>query len=200
MSYLTEYIAATLKAARETKGFSQRDLSKRTGVPQSHISNIENGAVDLRLSSLIELARVLGLELMLLPRKTVPAVRSIVRQGAQSTPAAGKAEQQARKELNRLQNALNNLPTNLLTDSELTEYRRQLRELEHFRLTDLATNALRDTHRALKDFAQRPDNTSALRNSFVNLRTVRNALAQGVSNKESDAVRPAYSLDEDDDG
>ncbi len=89
MSYLTEYIASTLKAARETKGFSQRELGKSAGVPQSHISKIENGAVDLRLSSLIGLARVLDLELMLVPRKAVPAVRSIIRQGAQNALAHG---------------------------------------------------------------------------------------------------------------
>jgi HTH-type transcriptional regulator / antitoxin HipB len=87
MSYATEHIAATLKAARESKGLSQRALSRQAGVPQGHISKVENGAVDLRLSSLIGLARVLDLELMLVPRKTVPAVRSIIRS---SEPAAGQ--------------------------------------------------------------------------------------------------------------
>ena len=75
MSYATEYIAETLKAAREAKGLSQRDLSSRAGVPQSHISKIESGVVDLRLSSLISLARVLDLELALVPRKIMPAVQ-----------------------------------------------------------------------------------------------------------------------------
>ena len=45
----------------------------------SHVSKIENGAVDLRVSSLAELARALDLELTLVRRKTVPAVRSITR-------------------------------------------------------------------------------------------------------------------------
>ena len=57
MSYATEHIAESLKAARERKGLSQRALSAKAGVPQSHISKIENGAVDLRLSSLVELAQ-----------------------------------------------------------------------------------------------------------------------------------------------
>lgn len=200
MNYSTEYIASTLKAARETKGFSQRELSKRAGVPQSHISNIENGAVDLRLSSLVALARALELEVMLVSRKTVSAVRSIVRQGAQSTPVASKGERKARKELTKLQNALDNLPTNLLSDNELGEFRRQLRELEHFRLTEIETNVLRNTHKALKSFAQRPEHTTVLRNAFRNLEMMRNALAHGVSNKEPASVRPAYNLDEDDDG
>jgi len=50
--------------------------------PRSHISKVEKGAVDLRLSSLIELARALDLEFMLVPRPVVPAVRSIIRSAA----------------------------------------------------------------------------------------------------------------------
>jgi transcriptional regulator with XRE-family HTH domain len=82
MNYVTEYIARALKEARESKGLSQRALSAKAGVPQSHISKIERGAVDLRLSSLIALARVLDLELALVPRKTAPLVQSIVRNNA----------------------------------------------------------------------------------------------------------------------
>jgi len=79
MGYAITHVTDQLKAARKERGLSQRALSKLAGVPQSHISKIENGTVDLRLSSLIELARVLGLELMLVPRKALPAVKSIVR-------------------------------------------------------------------------------------------------------------------------
>lgn len=79
MKYLNEQILKTLKAARQKKGLSQKALSAKSGVPQSHISKIENGGVDLRVSSLIALARVLDLELELVPRKTVPAIQSIVR-------------------------------------------------------------------------------------------------------------------------
>jgi len=79
MNYTITHITDKLKAARKAKGLSQRALSKLAGVPQSHISKIENGAVDLRLSSLIELARILGLEATLVPRKTLPAINSIVR-------------------------------------------------------------------------------------------------------------------------
>lgn len=83
MTYASEDIIDALKSARETKGLSQRALSTRTGVPQSHISKIENGSADIRLSSLIELARALELELRLVPRKAVPAVDSVVRSTAQ---------------------------------------------------------------------------------------------------------------------
>jgi len=79
MKYATEYIFNTLKAARKSKGLSQRELGKRSGIPQGHISKIEKNAVDIGLSSLIALARALDLELMLVPRTLLPAAKSIVR-------------------------------------------------------------------------------------------------------------------------
>ena len=79
MSYVTEQILESLREARVRKGFSQRELSARSGVPQSHISKIESGGVDLRMSSLIALARVLDLELLVAPKKSVPAIKSIIR-------------------------------------------------------------------------------------------------------------------------
>jgi HTH-type transcriptional regulator / antitoxin HipB len=75
-----EAIAAALKQARLAKGWSQRELGTRAHIPQSHISRIEAGAVDLQLSSLIELARTLELEVTLTPRAALPAVKSVVRQ------------------------------------------------------------------------------------------------------------------------
>ena len=79
MDYVTEQILASLKEARGRKGYSQRELSARSGVPQSHISKIESGGVDLRLSSLIAIARVLDLELFVAPKKSVPAIKSVIR-------------------------------------------------------------------------------------------------------------------------
>lgn len=79
MGYATEHILESLREARVRKGFSQRELSARSGVPQSHISKIESGSVDLRMSSLIALARVLDLELLIAPKKSVPAIKSIIR-------------------------------------------------------------------------------------------------------------------------
>ncbi len=78
MNYSTQYISQHLKETRESMGLSQRELSSRSGVPQSHISKIEGGNVDLRLSSLVAIARVLELELTLIPRKYLSAVNSIV--------------------------------------------------------------------------------------------------------------------------
>ena len=45
MTYENKDIIQTIKTAREAKGLSQRALSERIGVPQSHISKIENNSV-----------------------------------------------------------------------------------------------------------------------------------------------------------
>jgi len=79
MNYATEHIPRELKKAREEKGLSQRELAGKVGVPQGHISKTENCAVDLRPSSLVALARALDLELALVPRKFLPAVKSLTR-------------------------------------------------------------------------------------------------------------------------
>ena len=72
------HIAALLKEARIKKKLSQRALSLKTGVPQGHISKIENGEIDLQLSSLIEISRALDLELMLVPRSFVPTFKTLL--------------------------------------------------------------------------------------------------------------------------
>ena len=72
------HIGAELKTARRKKGLSQRALSLKTGIPQSHISKIENGAIDLQTSSLIEIARALDLEPMLVPRPLVNAFQALI--------------------------------------------------------------------------------------------------------------------------
>lgn len=79
MKYSLEETVKVLKAARLKKGLSQRELGDMAGMPQSHISKIENEAVDLKTSSLIELARVLDLEFMLVPRTLVPTVQGLQR-------------------------------------------------------------------------------------------------------------------------
>lgn len=95
MPYSVEPIAKEIKAARQAKRLSQRALSARTGLPQSHISRIENGAVDPQTSSLIELARALDLELMLVPRRLVPAVLGLQRSSAAQggAPAAYRVDE-----------------------------------------------------------------------------------------------------------
>ncbi|MFQ5533520.1 MAG: helix-turn-helix domain-containing protein [Sphingomonadales bacterium] len=202
MNYATEYIASTLKAARENKGLSQRELSAKSGVPQGHISKIENGAVDLRVSSLIALARILELELTLVPRKAVPAVKSIARSSARSTHGkSGQDLRLAHQELTRLQLTIGSLPKIALSTREVAQLQRQVRELQHFPLSRPDLEAIRTINQTLKAFRNNAGNLSAIRQSLSQIQSLRNALAHSSVNvPRIESVRPAYSLDEDDHG
>lgn len=68
-----------LKAARIAKDWKQSSLGEKLGLPQSHVSRIEQGSTDARLSTITEMARLLDQELLLVPRQLVPAIRLIIR-------------------------------------------------------------------------------------------------------------------------
>jgi HTH-type transcriptional regulator / antitoxin HipB len=65
--------------ARQARHWSQRELASRVGLPQVHISAIETGKVAPRFNTLLDLVRVLGFDLLLIPRPLVPAVQSLMR-------------------------------------------------------------------------------------------------------------------------
>ena len=71
-------VISQLKAARLEKGLKQADLGKKLGLPQSHVSKIEQGSTDPRLSTVVDMARVLDLEPMLIPRQMASRIRSLL--------------------------------------------------------------------------------------------------------------------------
>ena len=76
-----------LVEARKVSGLSQAALGAMVGLPQSHISRVESGVVDIRLSSLLEISRTLGLEPIAVPRALVPAVRALIRASTAGAPS-----------------------------------------------------------------------------------------------------------------
>ena len=85
---MSKDIGKKIRGARKAKGLTQKALGAKMGLPQSHISQIEAGKVDLRLSSLQEIARLLDFEPVLIPRPLLPAVRSIISGDRQQTKPA----------------------------------------------------------------------------------------------------------------
>jgi len=73
-----------IKEARGKRGWAQRELGARVGLPQPHISAIESGEIVPRFDTLLDLVRVLNQDLILVPRSLVPAVQSLIR--AQNDP------------------------------------------------------------------------------------------------------------------
>lgn len=195
MSYESEKLAATLKAAREKKGLSQRALSARAGVPQSHISKIESGAVNLTVSSLTAIANALDLELALVPRKAAPAVRTITR----SVSNVPKATPETRKEFTQLAKQLEHIQSLKIDNSAIQNLQRQFRELRQFENLIRNTDTLRSIREALKT-VENAGGLKALQDASKQMNSFRNALARGMSDEDrARPPRPAYRLDGDDD-
>lgn len=193
MSYESAKLAVTLKAAREKKGLSQRALSARAGVPQSHISKIESGAVNLTVSSLTAIANALDLELALVPRKAAPAVRTITR----SINDAPKATPEARKEIARLAKQLKHIQSLKINGPALDNLQRQfqqIRQFENFMRDIDPLRNIRETLRAVESAG----GITALQDASKQMDSLRNALAHGMADEDRKRPpRPAYRLDGD---
>lgn len=53
-----------LREARRSKGFTQQELAKVSGIAQATISNIEVGKINARVGTLLTIAETLGMELV----------------------------------------------------------------------------------------------------------------------------------------
>src|SRR6266849_10373854 len=76
---LPEALRVELKEARKSRGWSQAELGQRSGLPQMHISGIETGKIVPRFDTLLDLVRVLGYDLLLVPRSLAPGVQALIR-------------------------------------------------------------------------------------------------------------------------
>jgi transcriptional regulator with XRE-family HTH domain len=55
------YVGNKIKEKRKAAGLSQQELEKKSGLPQSHISRLENGQHSPSFASLEKIARALGI-------------------------------------------------------------------------------------------------------------------------------------------
>ncbi len=89
MKHSIQDLTIQVKKACRDKGLSQMALSQKTGLPQSHISKIEQGKIDLQLSSFIEIARILDLEVVLISKNDMRLFQGLKswELGSQNLPA-----------------------------------------------------------------------------------------------------------------
>ncbi len=71
-------LGGALRSARQRRKLTQRALASRMNFQQAQIARAEQGA-DIRLSTLIDLARALGLELKLIPQHLGPTIDALIR-------------------------------------------------------------------------------------------------------------------------
>lgn len=79
--------ASQVNQARRAAGVSQRELSRRTGVPQSAIARIEGGRQMPRADTLEKLLKACGFELRLAPTRGGGVDRSQVEEWLAFPPA-----------------------------------------------------------------------------------------------------------------
>lgn len=194
MSYAIEEFSEQLRAAREKKGLSQRELSALAGVPQSHISKIENSGVDLRISSLAAIARALDLELTLVPRKALPAVKSVSRSVTQSTISSPEVQ----REFDHLANVIK-AASAAVQSPALQNIQRRLRELKIVQPQIIDPEALRKIRRTLEQ-VEKSGSLSAAENAAKQLSSLRNRIVHSSPEQTPlETPRPAYRLEDDDD-
>ncbi len=81
-SGLPEAMRRQIRRARRCLLLSQEVLGERLGVPQAHLSMVETGRGLPRVETLLDLARLLDHELVLVPRGLAPAVAALIEQGS----------------------------------------------------------------------------------------------------------------------
>lgn len=73
---MTHPLIDQLTQARKAAQMTQADLAERAGLSRMTVQRLESGAMDPRLSTLSEMARVLALEFHARPRSDGDAVSS----------------------------------------------------------------------------------------------------------------------------
>lgn len=71
-------IGQLLKTARKDLGLTQEQVADMAGISRPRYREIETGSAAARATTLINIARALGLELMLIPQAMVPAVDALL--------------------------------------------------------------------------------------------------------------------------
>jgi transcriptional regulator with XRE-family HTH domain len=191
MPYKSEDLIAQVREVREASGISQRALRDRAGLTQSHISQIENRKMEPGLSSFIDMARALDLELMLVPKKLVPAVLGLMR--AQATREmrvhAGQPNDKRFSRAERLVKKMKQLYGSSADLDRISEYLRFLRRVN---LSDQEMQLVRELIAMLERHQASPQAAPVVRDIAQNLQRLRNSVAHGVPNEP----RPAYALDD----
>ena len=72
-------IGRLLKTKRKNLGLTQEQVAGMAGISRPRYREIETGSAAARTTTLINIARALGLEIMLIPQAMVPAVDALLR-------------------------------------------------------------------------------------------------------------------------
>ena len=194
MGYKSEDLIREIRDRRTDAGVSQRALAARSGLTQAHISQIETGTLEPGLSSFIDVARALDLEIMLVPKKFLPAVQGILRQTSteQSSPQEGEA---ALREIARGERLVIKQKQLYGSSADLDRIADALRFLRHAPLRKPDLQIVTDAINKLRRYQASPQSKDIVAAIATDLQQLRNR----VVHSPSEAPRPAYAIDDEDD-
>lgn len=86
-SELLKELGHQLREGRQRAKLTQDQLATRAGLSRVNYRAVETGTTAPRASTLINIARALGMEMMLIPKEIVPAVQAMLRSGGDDQPA-----------------------------------------------------------------------------------------------------------------
>jgi len=204
------YVADAVRTARMDKALSQRALSEKVGIPQGHLSKIENGQVDPRLSSIIEIARALDYEIAFVPRALLPAIQSLERQASQPARPTNQEVRATVQELSKVQHDAQKLAKELPESEEFQKLLTTIREIQQYKLDPRFASRVREiieqmrpalaamvaAQKHIKNWAENPNTQRQLQQiirAAAALRQTRNALAHGAIEPVRESI-PAYQL------
>lgn len=72
-------IGLVLRTARLASAMTQEQVADFAGISRPRYRDIETGAAAARATTLVNIARALGMEVMLIPQALVPAVETLLR-------------------------------------------------------------------------------------------------------------------------
>lgn len=200
MSAGIEEIAASVREARIAKALTQKELGQRVGLPQSHISKIEKGTVDLKLSSLVEIARAIDLEITLVPRKALPAVEGAVRAHGTTVETS-----RAVSLLNEQAQIAERIKANFPDLSQVEGFQNAIRSIPRLQFDAAQLKALDEAlqpAKRLKTIIEAQGGAAALAKRIEEatsaLRHFRNIQVHHAPLIEAARQLPAYRLEEDD--
>jgi hypothetical protein len=131
------------------------------------------------------------------PRKAVSAVQSVVR--ASEPVAISRDAGAALKELQRIEQQFSSLAQIDKMSEEYAQFQRYLRDLPNFQLDRSNLNALSALRKAVQAIED-TNATDSVRRALTELQALRNNLAHSsVTLARLDTVKPAYTLDDEDD-
>lgn len=78
MENISKTLGRALRDRRRKVGLSQAKVATLTGKTQSQIARLENGLGDPRFSSVVEVSRSLGTEVVLVPIRLLTAVNHLL--------------------------------------------------------------------------------------------------------------------------